>query len=179
MGDGNISRRTFCKALAAAALLPAGTALATKPPDRRRLQLHNIHTGEDLDLTYCTCGQYDATAVKTINHFFRCHYTGQAVQMDLSVVDLLCDIRRALGAKSRIEVISGYRSPTYNELLRRQGHGVAKHSLHTRGLAIDFAIPGQSTRRLAAVAQSFSTGGVGTYPDFVHIDSGRVRHWVG
>jgi uncharacterized protein YcbK (DUF882 family) len=179
MGEGKISRRTFCKGLAVAALFPAATAAAAKLPDHRQLQLHNIHTDENLDFPYNTRGRYDRATVRAINRFFRCHYTGKIVEMDLSVVDLLFDIRRTAGANTRIQIISGYRSPEYNEFLRRQGHGVAKNSLHTQGLAIDFAVPGQATRRLAAVAQSFSLGGVGTYPDFVHIDSGRVRHWVG
>ena len=179
MGEGKISRRTFCKAVVASTLFPAGTVLAANPSGRRQLRLHNIHTGEDLDIPNCTCGQYAPDAVRAINYFFRCHYTGEVMEMDLSVVDLLCDIRQTVGAKGRIQIISGYRSPAYNDLLRRQGRGVAKHSLHTRGLAIDFAVPGQSTRRLAAAAESFSLGGVGIYPDFVHIDSGRVRRWIG
>jgi len=179
MGERTISRRAFCKGLAVTALFPAGLARAAPSPDRRRLRLHNLHTGEDLDLTYRRGAEYDAQALAALNRFLRCHYTGEVARIDPAVVDLLCDVRRSVGTDAPIRIISGYRSPEYNDRLRRQGRGVVQHSLHTQGLAIDFAVPGYSSAQLATAARSFSVGGVGTYPDFVHIDTGRVRHWQG
>lgn len=179
MSQGTISRRAFCAAVAAVALFPASFAAAATATDCRRLRLRNAHTGEDLDLTYCRSGEYDPAALDALNHFLRCHHTGEVAQIDPAVVDLLCDVRRAVGTDARIRIISGYRSPAYNEYLRRRGRGVARHSLHTQGLALDFAVPGVSSARLTRVARSFAAGGVGTYPDFVHIDTGRVRHWWG
>jgi uncharacterized protein YcbK (DUF882 family) len=171
---GEIERRRFLKLLAGAASLAISPAWASDAP--RTLSLHNIHTGENLDLTYGSRTGSSPEALSRINHYFRCHHTNESISMDVAVVDLLSDIQQRL-AGSRIQIISGYRSPSYNELLRRQGRGVASGSLHLRGLAIDFAVPGVGTGELFTLAKSYSCGGVGRYPDFVHIDSGRVRYW--
>lgn len=169
------TRRTFLKAVAAGAgvfaLRPAWGAAP-----RRRLALHNIHTGEELDLEYGSAEACEPAARARIDRFFRCHYTQEATSMDLRTVDLLADLQQRLGCE-RIRIISGYRSPTYNQLLRRQGRGVASGSLHLKGMAIDWAVPGMKTDELFRLARSYCVGGVGKYPDFVHVDSGRVRYW--
>jgi uncharacterized protein YcbK (DUF882 family) len=178
MGEPALSRRAFCKALAAAALFPGGVAAAAAPRGHR-LGLHNIHTGENLDLTLRQRGRYDRDTLAALNRFFRCHHTGEIAEIDPTAVDALCDIRRSLRVETRIHIVSGYRSPAYNDLLRRLGRKVAKQSLHTRGLAIDFAVPGCSNARVAQAARALAAGGVGVYRDFVHIDTGRVRYWKG
>ncbi len=177
MGTTGISRRAFCRALGASLLWPASSALAVQGPRRRELRMANLHTGEDLDLTYRTGEAYDPAAVAEINHFLRCPHTGEVADIDLAVVDLLWDVCRRAGPGGRVRIVSGYRSPAYNEYLRRQGRRVAKHSLHMEGLAIDFVVPGVPPRRLARIARELAVGGVGTYPDFVHIDSGPIRFW--
>ena len=174
---GGVSRRAFCRLLGASMLWPASTALAVQGPRRRELRMANLHTGEDLDLTYRTGDAYDPAAVREINQFLRCPHTGQVADIDLAVVDLLWDVCRKARPGARVQIISGYRSPEYNEYLRQKGRQVAKHSLHMEGLAIDFAVPGTRPRRLARIARELAVGGVGTYPDFVHIDSGPVRYW--
>lgn len=172
-----LTRRRFLKTAAlagAAAVLPVSSRAATGV---RALSLRNLHTGERLDLEYFREGSYDPEAVAEIDHFFRCHFTGESTAMDLRTVDLLAGIQQATDPHRRVEIISGYRSPRYNELLARQGRGVAPNSLHLRGLAIDFTVPGSDTGDLFRLARSFRLGGVGRYPDFVHIDAGRVRYW--
>lgn len=176
--DGGVSRRYFCRTLAAAALLwPASSAFALPELRPRRFTLANLHTGEELELS-CRPGEVcDDAMTRDLNHFLRCPQTGETAQIDTAVVDLLWDVCRSAGAGSRVEIVSGYRSPEYNEYLRRRGRRVARHSLHTQGLAIDFAVPGIKPRRLARLAREFAVGGVGTYSEFVHIDSGPVRYW--
>lgn len=179
-----ISRRTLLKAfLAAAALRPARKALAapetrTAPEARDGfLALYNIHTEETLAATYRVGRTYDPKALDAINRLLRCHYTNEVKPVDVGVLDLLCGIKDRYGAERQIHVISGYRSPAYNALLRKQGHHVAGGSYHLRGLAVDFALPGVGNHELFLAARSFSAGGVGNYPEFVHIDVGPVRSW--
>lgn len=172
-----ISRRNFIKALVGGAvLMPFSNVCASFNADRR-LKMLNLHTGERLNITYFSSGRYEPAAVDEINYFLRCHFTGEVKEMDINLIDLLCEIKDTVGRSSEIEIISGYRSPVYNELLLQQGRNVGTKSLHLKGLAIDFSIDGVGERRLAGIAKSFAAGGVGTYPEFVHIDVGRVRYW--
>jgi uncharacterized protein YcbK (DUF882 family) len=180
MLDTRISRRTFCTGLLTTAVVLAGRrSPATPVPEARRLCLEDAHTEETLDLVYREGDRYDPTALETLNRFFRCHYRDEVVAMDPGALDLLCDLWHATGGDRRVRVISGYRSPPYNEYLRRRGRAVAKNSQHLQGKAIDFLIPGVSNRKLASLARSLSAGGVGSYPTFVHIDTGPVRSWRG
>lgn len=172
-----ISRRTFIKTLVTAAVLyPMNRAFASLKPDRS-LNMYNIHTGESLDITYALGGRYDVDALDRINYFLRCHYTDKIKAIDPGVLDLLSEIKDRIGTGERIRIISGYRSPAYNEYLRSIGRHVAKHSYHMRGQAIDFTLPGFRNSKLSHVAKSFYVGGVGTYKEFVHIDTGPVRYW--
>ncbi len=172
-----VSRRTFIKTLATAALLyPFSMAFASQSPDRS-LNMYNIHTGESLDITYAVDGSYDVDALDKINYLLRCHYTDKVKTIDVGVLDLLCEIKDRIGTDEQIKIISGYRSPEYNEYLRSIGRHVAKNSYHMRGLAIDFTFPGFRNSKLSHVAKSFYAGGVGTYDEFVHIDTGPVRYW--
>jgi uncharacterized protein YcbK (DUF882 family) len=175
-----ISRRGFIKAaLATAAMLHFGAAgaFASVQKTERSLNLYNIHTEESLDLCYFSGGRYDYEALEKINYLMRCHYTNKVKTIDVGVLDLLSDISSKIAPGERLRIISGYRSPEYNEYLHNIGRHVASHSYHMRGLAIDFAVDGIGTRKIAGVAKSFDSGGVGLYPDFVHIDVGPVRYW--
>lgn len=179
------SRRSFLKAslLTTLAFLHPGKARANfsseKPPSGR-LSLYNIHTGEKLSTTYRTPdGQYNTQAINELNWLLRCHYTDQQHPIDLQTLDFLDQVNTRLGCTNEIHVISGYRSPKYNDFLISQGHKVAKHSLHMEGRAIDIRIPGTGLANLQRTALSLRIGGVGYYPseDFVHIDSGAFRTW--
>jgi len=175
-----ISRRKFLKAVAAGLALCSFSnfpAFAYQDIQSRTLSMYNIHTGEDLNVTYCMSGRYDQDALESINYFLRCHYTNEVKEIDVEVIDLLCDIKDTMETDQQIQIISGYRSPAYNEFLISQGKGVAKNSLHLSGLAIDFSLEGISSNDIFQLAKSFSAGGVGYYPEFVHIDVGKVRYW--
>jgi len=152
----------------------------TAPLPEARLRLFNTHTGERIDALYRDArGEYRNDALGALNELFRCHHTGEVARMDLAVLDFLNQASSHVGAEREIHVISGYRSPAYNALLRARGHGVAKHSLHLEGRAVDVRIPGVRLASLHEAALKLKLGGVGFYPgsDFVHLDSGRVRRW--
>ncbi|ODU99306.1 MAG: twin-arginine translocation pathway signal protein [Rubrivivax sp. SCN 70-15] len=167
--------------LAAAGALPALSAPARASlAGARELMLHNTHTQERIDLVYAVQARYVPEALGSLNHFLRDHYTGDIGRIDPRLFDLLHDIRRVLGSAQPFEVISGYRCATTNARLRATGGGgVAQHSLHMEGRAIDVRLPGVPLADLRDAARSLRAGGVGFYPrdQFVHVDTGRVRHW--
>jgi uncharacterized protein YcbK (DUF882 family) len=112
--------------------------------------------------------------------FLRDHYTNQATHMDTRLVGVLTNVANKFSAK-RIEVVSGYRSPKYNLMLRKKGHQVARHSQHMEGTAVDFRIRGVATKQILYYVRSLRLGGVGFYPhsQFVHSDTGPIRYWTG
>ncbi len=172
-----ISRRNFIKtSLLLTTMLPFNNVFAFSETDRF-FRLLNIHTSERLNTKYYESGEYNKEAINNINHLMRCHHTDEIMPMDVKLLDLLCAIKDVFGRDREVHIISGFRSQTYNEYLRSLGRKVVKNSLHLYGLAIDFAIPKVDTSEISKIAKSFSEGGVGKYPDFVHIDVGRVRYW--
>jgi uncharacterized protein YcbK (DUF882 family) len=151
--------------------------------DTRTLTLHHVHTDERLTITYKQNGQYDEEALKKINWIMRDWRKNESIEMDRQEIDLLWEVYQEVGAKEPIEIICGYRSPGTNEMLRGRSKrsGVARHSQHTLGKAIDFYIPGVPLDKLRATAMRLQGGGVGFYPTsgspFVHVDVGNVRAW--
>jgi len=145
----------------------------------RKISLYNIHTDEKLSVEYCAEGEYCPEAFREINHFFRDFRTGEIKPIDPGLLDLLQTIARKVKPDSRVHLVSGYRSPATNRLLRQESDGVARHSLHMQGLAADIRMPGSDLRTLHRVALGLRAGGVGYYPasDFIHVDTGRVRYW--
>jgi uncharacterized protein YcbK (DUF882 family) len=181
-----ICRRVFLKSslYLAATLFGAKSACAklwegTNTP-LGKLSLHNINTRERLTVTYRNqMGEYDHEALKALNWVLRCHKTNETTAMDLRVIEYLNRLDNSLGGGNEIQIISGYRSPSYNSKLRSLSQGVAKHSLHLKGKAIDLAIAGIGLDRIRHSALALAAGGVGYYPQsgFVHIDSGECRAW--
>jgi uncharacterized protein YcbK (DUF882 family) len=182
------SRRSFFKvslagvlALAAKGPVFAKTLAIPEMPEEMpegKLSLYNTHNHERLTVAYRNAaGDYDSEALKAINWILRCHYTNQETAMDIRALEFLNIVDKKLGGKNEIHIISGYRSPLYNRLLRKEGHGVARHSLHQVGKAIDIQIPGTGLERIRQVALNLKCGGVGYYPGFVHLDSGEFRTW--
>jgi uncharacterized protein YcbK (DUF882 family) len=174
-----LGRRRFLQSAGAALmLLPLGAAWA-RMPERRLLSFVHTHTGERLSTVYFEDGQYRLGELERINQLLRDFRTGDVHAIDTGVLDILADLRVLADRDEPYEVISGYRSPQTNAALRRHSHGVAEHSLHLQGRAIDVRLPGFATQRLRGLALEMSRGGVGFYPqlDFVHLDSGRVRCW--
>ena len=177
-----VTRRAFLKlflgASAGLATLPAQAGLAA-PVHERVLTLYNTHTGERAQATYWADGEYVETEIARMNQLLRDHRSGQVFAIEPKLFDTLYDLQVLTGARADYHVISGYRSPATNAMLRRQGSGVAKESLHTHGKAIDIRLPGHDLRDLQRAALTLRAGGVGYYPqsDFIHLDTGHVRAW--
>jgi uncharacterized protein YcbK (DUF882 family) len=145
----------------------------------REISLYNVHTSEKISLEYCAGGEYCSEALEEINHIFRDHRTGEIKPIDPTLLDYLHAISNRLKPGAEIHIVSGYRSPATNLMLRQTSDGVAKHSLHLDGAAADFRIPGCDLRALRRVAVQLRGGGVGYYAasNFIHVDTGRVRFW--
>ena len=146
----------------------------------RTVALHNLHTGEDIAITYWQDGGYVPEALSQVNHVLRDFRTGDVHEIHPELLDLLHRLTGELKLDAPLQVISGYRSPKTNAHLVATTHGVAHHSLHLEGKAIDIRAPGVSLARLHKTALAMGAGGVGYYPasDFVHVDIGPVRHWA-
>ncbi|MCA9675745.1 MAG: YcbK family protein [Kofleriaceae bacterium] len=114
------------------------------------------------------------------DRFLRCHFTNEPTDMDRRLLSTVLDAARHFKV-DRVNVVSGFRAPKYNLMLRKKGHAVARDSQHTKGHAVDFWLPGVGTQALYRWAMSHQLGGVGLYPDsgFVHVDVGRKRTWTG
>ncbi|MBU0946173.1 MAG: DUF882 domain-containing protein [Proteobacteria bacterium] len=165
------------KLITGVALLAPTLSLARKL-DVRDLSFYHTHTGKELDVTYKIAGRYDPTALKKVNRHLQDFRTHETHPIDTKLLDILYKIKTHAGG-GVYEVISGYRSPKTNSMLRNKSNGVAKRSLHMKGMAIDVRLSGVKTKELRDIARSMRGGGVGYYPqsDFIHLDTGKVRTW--
>jgi len=144
----------------------------------RTLSFYNLHTGEKLKSVYWHKGEYVPGAMEEINYILRDFRQNEVKPIDPKLLDLLVALSKRLQSKPHFEVISGYRSPVTNAMLHSTGEGVAGHSLHMDGRAIDISVPGRPLGLVRIAAWSMQQGGVGYYPGrFVHVDTGRVRWW--
>jgi len=184
--SGAASRRRFLTgATAAAAALTTGTLLpnfafaARALPDTRNLAFRSLHTGEEIGATYLRDGQLQNDGLKTLNHVLRDWRSGEVWNMDPQLLDLLYSLRRRMDSQAPFELISAYRSPKTNAALAANSNGVAKRSLHMRGMAVDIRLPERDLKALHQAALSLKAGGVGLYSKsgFIHVDTGRVRRW--
>lgn len=159
--------------------LPVLAAPVKRMDSQRRLALFNTHTYESIDICYFDQGTYCKEAVADINYILRDHRCGKVHPIDLRLLDQLYAIKLKLKPQTAFHIISGYRSPATNVMLRKRTKGVARTSYHTKGQAIDIRLPGQHTDGLRDICIAMKSGGVGHYPDsnFVHLDTGPVRHW--
>jgi uncharacterized protein YcbK (DUF882 family) len=175
-----LDRRMFLRSLGVSTLALGGIGVASaRSPDERSLSFVHTHTGESLSVVYFQEGTYHAPSLERINLLLRDFRTEEVHPIDPRTLDILFDLQTLADRDSPFEVISGYRSPQTNAALRGRSSGVAEHSLHMQGRAIDVRLGGFSTRRLHELARQMGRGGVGFYPqsDFVHLDSGSVRFW--
>jgi uncharacterized protein YcbK (DUF882 family) len=163
----------------------AGTASGELPEDGKQYQLRmtNLHTGESLDVVYRIGDTYVPEALEKLNYFLRDHYTQDVVHYEPKEFDVLHALMARLGkTDGLITVVCGYRTPETNAALRHGSAktGVAEHSQHMEGHAIDLRVPGVTTAQLRNTALSLHAGGVGYYPvsQFVHVDVGPVREWA-
>ncbi len=152
---------------------PAPPVPGTKPAPL--VNLYNEHTHEWLAVD--PAAPPDAA---TVDIFLRDHFTNKETKMDPRLVGVVVEAARHFKS-DLVTVISGFRHPKYNLMLRKKGHQVARDSQHTHGNAIDVAIPHVTTKDLQAWAKALKLGGVGLYLEsgFVHVDTGRVRYWSG
>ncbi len=173
---GNLSRRAVLGGLLAAPFIIRPAEAASRA---RGLAMRHLHTHETIAATYWRNGKYDKGAWKELNHFLRDWRTDDMVRIDLGTLDIIHDICDKLGANGKAEILSGYRSPKTNAMLRQNSGGVAKKSYHLKGQAVDFRIPGQNLHKVHRAALSLKSGGVGLYTrsNFIHIDTGPVRNW--
>ncbi len=152
---------------------------ARHPPGERAIAFQNLHTGESLSTVYWADGRYLPEAMQRIDWLLRDFRVDQAHPIDPRLLDTLAGLRHRLYTQEPLQVISGYRSPSTNEMLARMSGEVAHHSLHTQGMAVDIRVPGRRLSGVRTAAMGLRRGGVGYYPrsNFVHIDVGPVRHW--
>jgi uncharacterized protein YcbK (DUF882 family) len=162
-------------------MIPLPTMAANTQPigHRRSIALFNTHTGESLDVCYFDQGRYDPKALNAIDAILRDHRTNDIKPIDRRLLDVMNELKTKTDTHAPFHIISGYRSPTTNEMLRQTSSGVASNSFHLKGMAIDIRLPGFKTHRLRDCCIQLQSGGVGYYPksDFVHIDTGPVRSW--
>jgi uncharacterized protein YcbK (DUF882 family) len=182
-GSSRLATIGRCAGIAVALMAAGGSSLqiASAESDTRTLSFHNVHTGEDLTVTFKRNGRYDEAALKRLNWYLRDWRKSEEVKMDPHLFDLLWEAYKDTGATQPINVICGYRSPGTNAMLRARSSGVAQGSLHTHGQALDFFIPGVPLAKIREVGLKMQRGGVGFYPTsgspFVHLDTGTIRHW--
>ncbi len=145
----------------------------------RKLSFYNLHTSEALQVTYSENGKYIPAALQELDHLLRDYRTGDVTAIDPALFDQLHALQHLVETPGTYHVISGYRSPKTNQMLNANSDGVAKHSLHMEGRAIDICLPGKKLTLLHKAALKMYAGGVGYYPqsNFIHLDTGRTRHW--
>ena len=178
------SRRNFLRAAiasaAAASLHSASPAFgAATQSATRRLRFRHTHTNERLDVVYWRHGNYLQTALTQINELLRDFRTEDTHAIDPALLDLLHEVYVQTGSNGEYEIISGYRSPETNAMLRSRSRSVAKRSMHMEGKAIDIRLTDVPLSVVQETALSLKQGGVGYYPksNFVHLDTGRPRFW--
>jgi len=185
-----VSRRSLLRTGGAAILtgsiaksaIAAPAIVGLRDTGARTLSFNCYNTGEVLKrTTYWADGKYIPDALTDINYALRDDRSGEVHRIEPKVLDLLHQIGQKLETNCHFEVYSGYRSPKTNAMLRRANSEVAAHSLHMEGEAVDITLPGRSLEQLYRASLAMQAGGVGYYPDadFLHVDVGRVRRWVG
>ncbi len=179
-----VSRRTLLGAFAATMVTAAPTnskafGFLRGAGDIRRIKMYSGRTGESMDTIYWINGEYIGEALKEITLFMRDWRNNKVMQIDTRTIDIMAASHRLLDADEPYTLLSGYRSPETNAMLRRRSSGVARNSLHLKGQAADLRLKSRSVDQMARAAAACHAGGVGRYSrsDFVHMDCGQVRSW--
>lgn len=181
-----VSRRGLLGAFAATALVAAPTytnafGVLKGAGDIRRIRMYSGRTGESIDTIYWIEGEYIPEVLKEINHFMRDWRSNDRTQMDARTIDIMAAAHSLMDVTEPYMLLSGYRSPATNAMLRSKSRGVARNSLHMKGQAADLRLKSRSVSQMARAAEACASGGVGRYSrsNFVHMDCGPVRHWGG
>ena len=167
--------------VAAAPVMANAFGLIRGTGDVRRIRMYSGRTGESIDTVYWIDGKYLRSALNEINIFMRDWRSGQAIGIDPRTIDIAAASHRLLQTKEPYMMLSGYRSPKTNAMLRSRSSGVARNSLHMVGKAADLRLKSRSVSQMFKAASACNAGGVGKYSrsNFVHMDCGPVRHWGG
>lgn len=186
MQASGVSRRGLLGIFAATAIVAAPSAsnafgILRGAGDVRRIRMYSGRTGESLDTIYWVEGDYIKEALKEINLFMRDWRTDEVMKMDARTVDIMAAAHRLMDVSEPYMLLSGYRSPKTNAMLRSHSRGVAKNSLHMQGQAADLRLKSRSVPQIYKAAMKCNAGGVGKYSksNFVHMDCGPVRTWGG
>jgi len=178
------SRRALVRAFAAAAVAAApvmanAAGFLRGAGDIRRVRMHNGRAGENIEMIYWIEGEYIAPALEEIDHFMRDWRTGERHRIDPRAIDIMAASHNLLETSEPYTLLSGYRSPATNAMLRARSAGVARNSLHMRGEAADLRLASRSINQIYDAARACNAGGVGRYgrSNFVHMDCGPVRTW--
>ena len=182
--SSGITRRGLLGAFAATALTAAPTyskaaGFLRGAGDIRRIKMTSPRTGEKIDMIYWIEGDYLAEAHKQISHFMRDWRTNDVMDIDLRTIDIMSASLNLMDTNEPYTLLSGYRCPKTNNMLRSRSSGVAKNSRHLRGQAADLRLSSRSVNQMFRAASSCGAGGVGRYSgsNFVHMDCGPVRNW--
>ncbi len=177
------SRAGLNAGLASLVLIASASSVhnATANGETRTLSFYHTHSRENVTVTFKRHGRYDEDGLKKLNHFLRDWRNQDSTTMDRRLFDIVWEVYRDVDATQPIQIISAYRSPATNAMLRRRSSGVARHSQHMLGHAMDFFIPGVALEKVRIAGLRLQRGGVGFYPTsgspFVHLDTGSIRHW--
>jgi len=178
------TRRGVLRAFAATAVVATPTyanaaGFLRGSGDVRRIKMYSGRTGESIDMIYWIEGKYIRDALKEVNYFMRDWRTNGTIKMDTRTIDVMAAAHNLLDTNEPYMLLSGYRSPQTNNMLRSKSKGVAKNSLHMKGQAADLRINGRSVSQVSRAAASCGGGGVGRYSssNFTHMDCGQVRTW--
>ncbi|WOI56748.1 YcbK family protein [Palleronia sp. LCG004] len=179
-----LTRRALLGAFAATAVTAAPTyaqafGFLRGAGDVRRIKMYNGRTGESLDTVYWVEGNYIKDALAEVNHFMRDWRNGQVKSIDTRTIDIMAAAHNMMDTSEAYTLISGYRSPQTNNMLRSRSSGVAKNSRHLSGEAADLRMNSRSVAQMFSAASACAAGGVGRYSssNFVHMDCGPVRSW--
>ena len=180
----DITRRGIFGIFAATAVVAAPVAsnafgILRRAGDYRRVSMYSPRTGERIDTVYWIDGKYIRDALNEINYFMRDWRSGQAIGIDPRTIDIAAASHRMLQTNEPYMMLSGYRSPKTNAMLRSRSEGVAKNSLHMTGKAADLRLKSRSVGQMYKAAMACRAGGVGKYSrsNFVHMDCGPIRSW--
>lgn len=185
MSELRQTRRKFLKKISAGLALASLGFLKVAPAQARKtighsVSIRNAHTGDVYEGIYRVGGYYIPEEFKKISHVMRDHRENKTRPMDPKLIDIIAEVQKACGCNQPVGLLSGYRTEKTNRMLRRNSSGVAKKSYHIKGKAADIKLEGIRTRVLCNQAMKLRKGGVGYYPrsGFVHVDTGKVRHWT-
>ncbi|KMW57715.1 exported hypothetical protein [Candidatus Rhodobacter oscarellae] len=183
-GKTAFTRRAILGAFAATTVVAAPTftnaaGLLRGAGDIRRIRMYSSRTGESMDSIYWIEGEYIKEVIKEINFFMRDWRSDRTTSMDIRTVDIMAASHNLMDISEPYMLLSGYRTPQTNAMLRSRSRGVAKNSLHMKGMAADLRLKSRSVGQMAKAAVACNAGGVGRYSrsNFVHMDCGTVRSW--